>query len=148
MLEAEVRPHTELAILQANMSPLLRLRDTIVEPAGDGAWRVRVVVENAGWLPTNVTQMALDRRAVLPLRAEIELPDGARLVAGTAKLDLGQLAGRALKTSSIGMFASGSDDTSDRAVAEWIVAAPAGTELRVTIRHDRAGLVRTSFVLA
>lgn len=144
LLEAEVSPHTELAILQANMSPLLRHRETIVEPAGDGAWRVRVVVENAGWLPTNVTQMALDRRAVLPIRAEIQLPDGARLVSGTAKLDLGQLAGRALKTSSIGMFASGSDDTSDRAVAEWIIAAPACTEFRVTIRHDRAGLVRTS----
>jgi Zinc carboxypeptidase len=147
LLEAEVRPHTQVAILQANMSPLLRHRDTIVEPAGDGAWRVRVVVENAGWLPTNVTQMALDRRAVLPVRAEIALPDGVRLVSGTAKLDLGQLGGRALKTSSIGMFASGSDDTRDRAVAEWIIAAPAGTELRVTVRHDRAGVVGTTVVV-
>ena len=148
LLEAEVAPHTDLAIMQALMSPQLRHRDTVVEPAGDGAWRVRVVVENAGWLPTQVTQMALDRSAVLPLRAEIELPDGARLVSGTAKLDLGQLTGRALKTSSIGMFASGTDDTSDRAVAEWIVAAPAGTALPVTIRHDRAGVVRATVTLA
>ena len=109
--------------------------------------RVRVVVENTGWLPTHVTQLALDRRMVLPLRADISLPDGASLVTGTAKQDLGQLAGRALKTSGIGMFAFGTDDTSDRAVAEWIVSAPAGTECDVTVRHDRAGIVRAAVTL-
>lgn len=144
LLEAEVAPHTDLAIWQALVAPSLRLRESLLEPAGEGAWRVRVVVENTGWLPTQVTQMALDRRAVLPLRAEIDLPDGAVLVTGSAKLDLGQLAGRALKDSAIGMFAFGSDDTSDRTVAEWIVAAPDGTELPVTVRHDRAGIVRTT----
>ena len=147
LLEAEMAPHTDLAIMQALMSPCLRHRDTLVEPAGDGAWRVRVVVENTGWLPTQVTQMALDRRVVLSLRADITLPAGAALVTGTTRRDLGQLTGRALKSSSIGMFASGSDDTSDRAVAEWIVNAPAGTEVDVTIRHDRAGVIRTTVTL-
>ncbi|HEY5663731.1 MAG TPA: M14 family metallopeptidase [Ilumatobacter sp.] len=148
LLEAEVAPHTELAIFQALASPRLRWRDTLVEPAGDGAWRVRVVVENTGWLPTNVTQRAVERRAVLPLRAEISLPEGAALVTGTERCDLGQLAGRALATSSIGTFGAGSDDTADRAVAEWIVAAPAGGTCEVTVRHDRAGVVRTSVTLA
>lgn len=147
LLEAEVAPHTDLAIFQALTAPQLRLRETLVESAGDEAWRVRVVVENAGWLPTNVTQLALERRTVLPLRADIELPDGASLVTGTGKQDLGQLAGRALKTSGIGMFAFGTDDTSDRAAAEWIIKAPAGTECNVTIRHDRAGIVRTTVTL-
>jgi hypothetical protein len=105
------------------------------------------VVENAGWLPTNVTQLAIDRRSVLPLRAEIALPDGATLVTGSTRRDLGQLAGRALKTSGIGMFAFGTDDTSDRAAAEWIVEAAAGAECAVTVRHDRAGVVRTTVTL-
>ncbi len=82
------------------------------------------------------------------MRGEIELPDGATLVTGSARIDLGQLAGRALKNSGIGMFAGGSDDTSDRGVAEWVVAAPAGTECTVTVRHDRAGVVRTGVTLA
>ncbi len=148
LLEAEVAPHTELAIFQALTAPELRLRDTLVEAAGEGTWRVRVVVENAGWLPTNVTRLAVDRRSVLPVRAHLRLPDGAALVTGTERQDLGQLAGRALKTSGIGMFAFGSDDTSDRVDAEWIVRAAAGAECEVTIRHDRAGIVRTTVVLA
>ncbi len=105
------------------------------------------MVENAGYLPTNVTQQAIDRRVVLPLRGEIALPDGASLVTGTERIDLGQLAGRVLKNSGIGMFAGGSDDTSDRGVAEWVVAAPAGTAVDVTVRHDRAGVVRTTVTL-
>ena len=147
LLEAEVAPHTDLAIFQALTAPQLRLRDTLVESVGDGAWRVRVVVENTGWLPTNVTQLAVERGTVLPLRADIELPDGASFVTGTGKQDLGQLAGRALKTSGIGMFAFGTDDTSDRAAAEWIIEAPAGADCDVTIRHDRAGVIRTTVTL-
>lgn len=147
LLEAEVAPHTELAIFQALVAPELHHRDTIVEAVGPDSWRVRVVVENVGWLPTNVTQIALDRRAVLPLRAKIALPTDASLATGSLAQDLGQLAGRALKTTGIGAFAMGSDDTSDRAVAEWIVSAPPGTECNVTIRHDRAGIIRTTVVL-
>jgi hypothetical protein len=147
LLEAEVAPHTDLAIFQALIAPELRHRDTIVERAGDDTWRIRVVVENTGYLPTNVTQQAVDRRIVLPLRGEIELPAGATLVTGTERVDLGQLAGRVLKNSGIGMFAGGSDDTSDRAVAEWVVSAPAGAVCAVTVRHDRAGVVRTTITL-
>ena len=147
LLEAEVAPHTELAIFQALTSPVLRHRETIVDAAGQGAWRIRVVVENAGWLPTNVTQQALDRRVVLPVRAEVTLPVGASLVTDRTHIDLGQLAGRALKTSGIGMLSFGCDDTSDRAVAEWIVNAPAGAVCEVEVRHDRAGVIRTSVTL-
>ena len=71
-----------------------------------------------------------------------EIADEAALVGGRATVELGQLGGRALKTSGIGMFASGTDDTSDRAVAEWIVRAPAGTAVAVVAHHDRAGVVR------
>jgi len=147
LLEAEVAPHTDLAIFQALCAPSLRHRETLVEPAGDGAWRVRVVVENSGWLPTNVTRMAIDRHVVQPLRARIDLPDGAELVTGRDTLELGQLAGRALKTSSIGMLSFGYDDTSDRTVAEWVVRAPAGTICPVELRHDRAGVVRVEVEL-
>jgi hypothetical protein len=146
-LEAEVAPHTELAVFQALIAPELRHRETLVDRTGDTTWRIRVVVENAGYLPTNVTQQAVDRRVVLPLRGEIELPDGASLLTGSERQDLGQLTGRVLKNSGIGMFAGGSDDTGDRGVAEWLVSAPPGTECVVTVRHDRAGVVRRTITL-
>ena len=59
-------------------------RRSTAEPLGDGVWRVRLVVENTGWLPTNVSRKALERKAVRPVEAEIELPDGASLALGDA----------------------------------------------------------------
>jgi hypothetical protein len=32
------------------------------------------VLQNAGWLPTNVTEKALERKAVRPLEVELTLP--------------------------------------------------------------------------
>ena len=40
-----------------------------------------------------------------------------------------------------------SDDTTDRAVAEWFVRADAGATLDVEVRHDRAGVLRTTVTL-
>jgi hypothetical protein len=148
LLEAEVGPHSELAVFHALLCPQLRLRESIVEPAGEGVWRVRVVVENTGWLPTNVTQQALERHAVRPIAATIELPEGAVLVGGGPRVELGQLAGRALRESSIGMFAGAFDGTDDRSVAEWLVRADEATTVDVVVRHDRAGTVRTTVTLS
>lgn len=146
MLATEIAPHSELAVFQALCSPLLRLRETVVDAAGDDRWRVRVVVENTGWLSTNVTQQAIDQGVVLPTVATVELPAEASLVSGATRLELGQQTGRALKKSAVPSFA-GVDETTDRAVAEWIVHAPAGTSIDVEVRHRRAGVVRVTVPL-
>ncbi|MFK8025529.1 MAG: M14 family metallopeptidase [Ilumatobacter sp.] len=147
LLRDEIAPHSTLAIRLALSSPMLRHRDTLVEPLGDDTWRVRVVVENAGWMKTAVTQRGIDSGYVQPLVAKISVPEGASLVTGTDRLDLGQLAGRALRQNAVRSFAQGSDGTDDRTVAEWIVRAPSGTECPVEVSHDRAGVVRTTVTL-
>jgi hypothetical protein len=144
LLEAEIAPHSALALRIALSSPLLRHRDTIVEQLGDDTWRVRVVVENAGWMTTSVTQRAVDAGYVRPIVALITLPTGAELVTGSDRLELGQLAGRALRQNAVRSFGSSSDGTDDRTVAEWIVRAAAGASCDVEIAHDRAGTVRTT----
>ena len=141
LLEAEIAPHSELAVLQALSGPRLRHRETTLVNIADDTWRIRVAVENCGWLPTNVTQQAVDRAAVQPIEARITLPPGAHLVAGTERLELGQLAGRSSVTRTMRQFA-GTDETTDRTVAEWLVRAEVGTAIDVEIRHDRAGVVR------
>ncbi len=148
LLEAEVAPHSELAVHQALCLPLLRLRDRSVERLGDDTWQIQVVVENAGWLPTNVTRRAMDVRVATPVEAEVALPDDASLVHGTLRQELGQLGGRALRRSAVGMFGPPHDGTDDRAAARWTVRAPAGSSLAVEVRSSRAGVVRTTVDLA
>src|SRR5207247_8808023 len=111
-LEAEVAPHADLALFHLLASPLLEVHSLEVEGVGGGAWRIRLVLLNSGWLPTNVTEKAVERKAVRPLQVELTLPEGARLAAGERVTEAGQLAGRVHKRSPLGW---GTDEaTSDR----------------------------------
>jgi murein tripeptide amidase MpaA len=148
LLEAEVAPHADWAIWHVLISPILRLREAYATRFDGDTWGVRVVVENAGWLPTNVTQKAMERKIVRPVEAEITLPDGVELLGAptSKKLELGQLGGRVMK-NNLSLFGGGSDYTHDRCKAEWIVKAPAGTTIPITVRHPRAGTVRVDVTL-
>ncbi len=139
-LVKEVAPHSDFALFHLLISPLLQFREVSATAVGDGAWRVRAVVENTGWLPTSVTEKAVERKVVRPLTLEISFPEGATLASGEEKVECGQLTGRALRRSLI--WWGGDDATSDRAKVEWVIEGPAGSEVTVTAKHERAGTVR------
>jgi murein tripeptide amidase MpaA len=144
-LESELAPHSEWAIWTALLTPLLEVRSFEADPIGGDAWRVRLVLQNSGWLATNVTEKALERKTVRPVEVELELPDGATLASGDARVEAGQLAGRDRLRST---YWWGTDrSTSDLAKLEWVVSAPAGGELRIVARHQRAGTARASLQL-
>jgi hypothetical protein len=140
-----VKPHADFAVYLALVSPRLEIRSFDAEPVVDGAYRLRLVLENAGWLPTNVTAKAIERKAVRPIEVELELPDGARLVTGPVREDAGQLGGR-VERRQITWW--GTDhSTAERTKVEWVVEAEAGGRVAVTARHERAGTVRAELVL-
>ena len=144
-LEEEVAPHADFALFLALVSPRLELTSFESEPVGEGAHRLRLVLENGGWLPTNVTQKALERKAVRPIEVELELPEGARVATGKEHEEAGQLEGRVELRSVI--WWSNDLSTSNRALVEWVVEAPAGSRVGVVARHERAGTVRGELVL-
>ncbi|MGH3079722.1 MAG: M14 family metallopeptidase [Gaiellaceae bacterium] len=144
-LEREIAPHTEFAIWQALVSPRLELRSSEVEELGADRWLIRLVLENSGWLPTSVTEKAVERKAVRPLEAEITLPEGGKVIGGERKVELGQLDGRVNRRSLL--WWATNDATSDRAKVEWVVEAAAGSTVRVEARHQRAGTIRRELTL-
>jgi hypothetical protein len=145
-LEAEVAPHSEWAVFHALISPLLEIRSLEVEKLASDSFLVRLVVQNSGWLPTNVTEKALERKIVRPVEVELELPDGARVLAGEVKTEAGQLQGRAQKRSTT--WWGNDESTSDLAKLEWVIEAPVGTEIGIEARHQRAGTVRRRVTLS
>ena len=144
-LEEEIAPHADWALWHLLVSPRLEIRSLDVEGLGDGRHVVRLVLENSGWLPSYVTQKAVERKAVRPLEVELTLPEGARVVAGETKTDAGQLEGRVHLRSALWW---GTDQgTSDRTKLEWVVEAPEGGTLALEARHQRAGVVRRNVEL-
>jgi murein tripeptide amidase MpaA len=143
-LEKEIALFPDWIIWHALISPKLELRETSVKAIGEGAYRVRLVVENTGWLPTYVTKKALEKKVVRGVICEIELPEGAALQSGKPRLELAQLEGRAYKSAFVDPGEGGTDD---RLKAEWVIQAPKGGMVKVTARHERAGIVRAELEL-
>jgi murein tripeptide amidase MpaA len=126
--------------------PKLQLLSATAEPLGPDTWRVAVVVGNAGYLPSYVTKRALERKVARACVFELELPSGASLVNGKRRIEGPQLEGHAPK-NSLQAFLPEREVTADRARAEWIVRAPAGTVLALKASAGRAGTVRGELTL-
>ncbi len=141
LLENECEKVTSFALAHASCAARLEAR-LEVEPLGDGLRKVELRIENTGYLPTNVTRMALDKKIAKPVKAEIMLPEGARLVTGEAEVELGHLAGRSAlagnRWKSPGFFEGLPSEYARR--VEWVMRGEG--PLRVEVRSEKAGTVR------
>jgi len=145
-LEREVARFPQWLLWQALLSPKLELVAADALALGDGAWRVRLVVQNTGWLPSYVSKRALERKVVRGVIAEIALSGGGELVTGKRREEIGQLEGKAYKHTGISFWPD-YHVTDDRAKIEWIVRGKAGDTVELVARHERAGTVRASVKL-
>lgn len=139
LLEREIQPFSEWLVWQALIAPELLIREASAKAIGPDTYRVRLVVDNGGWLPTYVTKKALERKVVRGIICEISLPPGATLPTGQVRQELSQLEGRAYTTARAAPWLG---STTDRLKVEWVVHAPAGGAIELVARHERAGTVR------
>ncbi len=144
LLEKEIQPFPEWLVWHARISPRLALRQAEAEALGGGVYRVRLVVENTGWLPTYVTKKAIEKKVSRGVICEIELPPGAALRTGKPREEPGELEGRAYQSAHPDGWEGSTDD---RCKVEWVVHAPQGGTVRLTARHERAGVVRAEVAL-
>jgi hypothetical protein len=142
LLRDEVAAHSRFAVHQAACSPRLVIRHAVAVRLADDTWRVEAGVSNTGWLPTHISHRAAKEHLVRPVTATVS-GDGVEVVGGPARVQVGQLEGRAAMR-----FAEGNDGTPDRALATWVVRARAGTTLTVEASHDRAGRATATIDLA
>ncbi|MCY3711214.1 MAG: M14 family metallopeptidase, partial [Caldilineaceae bacterium] len=86
--EAEL--NTTFALSLADMLPRLTVHTLSLDRLSDeGDYRLRLVVENGGFLPTYTSAQGRKRIAARPVRVELELPEGVILSSGQAKIEMG-----------------------------------------------------------
>ena len=140
-LRAECEKLARFALAHASTAPRLKA-DLQVEELGPGVRRLELRAENTGYLPTNVTRVAADKKLVKPVKATLTLPEGANLVSGEPEVDLGHLAGRSALVGGgwkgPAFFQGLPSDHAARCV--WVVRGegPVGVE----VRSEKAGMVR------
>jgi murein tripeptide amidase MpaA len=140
-LRAECKKLTRFALAHASTAPRLQTRLDAQE-LSQGLRRIELVVENTGYLPTQVTKVATDKELARPVEARIELPQGASLVSGEQEVELGHLAGRSAlagnRWKSPAFFEGLPSDYASRTV--WVVRGEGSIEIEV--RGGRAGTLR------
>ena len=146
-LEREVKRFPGWLVWQALTLPKLEVFKAEATRVDADVWRVRLAVQNTGYLPTYVTKRALERKVTRGVVYEIELEGAATLVGGKPRVEGAQLEGRASKPS-LQAFLPNPELTGDRGQCEWTVRAPSGGVVTLVARHDRAGRVRAVVELA
>jgi murein tripeptide amidase MpaA len=146
LLEREVAKFPDFLIHNAMISPKLEMHDLKVTKLTGDTYRITVVAQNGGYLPSYVSKRARERGQSRGVIAEIALPAGASLVGGKTRANMGELEGRAYKHTLMS-FWTDTTPTADRAVHDWVVQAPKAGKVEVTLRHDKAGTVRATVAL-
>lgn len=136
-LEEICRQNARFTLRAAACSPRLRLTETQATALGDRLYRLEAVVENTGFLPTQVTEQAVALKVVKPDRVTLSFGPGVTLVSGAAEQELGFIPGRDGQYKPLEIFLS--QGVPNRRKATWVVQAEPGCELRLEARSQRGG---------
>ena len=139
-LEYEIDKCMMFALRHAALLPLLRVTETEVTKVAENVYKVTATIANTGYLPTEVTKMAVNIKVAKPVIAEINLGDNAELVIGHEKVELGHLDGRSAKLLMPRVIGADIVDKT-RSSVEWVVKTNTTKPVEVTIeaRCPRAG---------
>ncbi|NLN82827.1 MAG: zinc carboxypeptidase [Firmicutes bacterium] len=129
----------------AKTLPRLAVDSLRAEQVDKNTYAIKLKLSNAGYLPTNLTQEALNLKAVKAIEVEIE----ADLVDGQMKKKkIGHLAGRAGRSGSFsgGGFRKRKDPEFSQDLT-WLVRAQAGEEISISINSQKAGKLVLNLVI-
>ncbi|MEW6724458.1 MAG: M14 family metallopeptidase [Bacillota bacterium] len=139
-LEGECRKNMLFTLKHAAALPQLEILELRAEAVASQLYKITAVVTNRGYLPSNITEMAKTIKKAKPVVAELSLAEGARLVHGKAREELGHLEGRL----SLGGY---SPPNPRKKKVEWLVQAPSGTRVSLAVSSPRAGRASAEVVL-
>lgn len=131
------RPHLDWSYLVAGALPDVAIERTDVEPLGGGVWGLTVTVLNTGYLPTNVSQQAIDVRRAEPVRIVVS-GDGVAAIGPELEQSVGHLQGAG---GAADIPWRGPAAARRRGTARFVFRVPEGTgSVEVRVSCPRAGV--------
>ncbi len=145
-MEEEWKKNCFFELKHAEMLPFLEIEKIEKESLGDNLFLLTATIMNEGYLPTNVTQKAIDNRLAKPVLATIKL-EGAELLIGEPEVDLGHIPGNS--PASFSRFSSRrSDLPRNIKTVKWLVRANReGSKAEIFIESQKAGKTKREIFL-
>jgi hypothetical protein len=136
LLEQVTSTNARFVLRAMQTAPRIVVSSPEVERLSDGLYRIAVIVQNTGFLPTWISEAARKTGVAKPVKVTLEA--AGELVTGKAEVELGHLDGRANQYESPSFY--GAYPIQSRAKAEWVVRQDGGT-VSVTAASNKAGSV-------
>ncbi len=144
-MEEEWKKNCLFELKHAEMLPFLKIEEIETKALGDDLFRLTVVVVNEGFLPTNVTQKAIDNRLVRPVKATLKL-EGAELLIGKPGVELGHIPGREISSSRFGSRSVSSSP--NKKTVQWLLRGKKKKVVgEVVIESQKAGTTRKEIIV-
>ena len=135
--EAEWKKNSLFELKHAEMLPYLKIAEVKTIPLGDQLLRVEITVENEGFLPTNVTEKAIQNGLAKPVVIKVEL-DKAELLWGKEKTEIGHIQGNAPVATT--RFRLSGAAAPNRKTVDWLIRVKgAGASAKITVISQKAG---------
>jgi murein tripeptide amidase MpaA len=132
LLRKVAEPIARFIIHHAAASPLVRIASLTAKPFGSSFFRIAAEVENRGYLPTNVTDQALQLGIARAASVTLETAPHIDLLMGDKTQQLGHLAGRVTRTT---LYDAWRDPWGEPAArAEWLVRIKAEERVELCVR--------------
>jgi murein tripeptide amidase MpaA len=132
-LKDEVKKYVEWMLWLAETSPLLNINNIkTISVEKNKVINLSAEIQNIGYLPTNITQRAIDAKLYQPVRAILEL-ENAELISGKSRTDLGHIVG-----------SRDSDDSSTKSKRHLVYSIKLNglnAKAKLTIHSDKGGII-------
>ncbi len=132
-LRQECEKNANLFVEMALCSPLVKITKSEAVKVAPDVYNVKISVRNMGYLPTNGTEQAKKNKKAKPVKATVEVPEGAEVVGGTKEIELGHLEGRL----ALGRAFGGAVQTEH--LCQWVVKSSAPATITVKVGAPRGG---------
>lgn len=144
MLPEICRKNVAFNIAHALAAPRVVIDSLVVEPLGADLFRVKAMVSNHGYLPTNLSDVAIQNGVAKPVAVSLAL-EGAELVMNPGTVELGHLAGRNERKYTWSPW--GQQWSATTRIVEWLVKGKAGASVTVTAQSAKGGTTRAGVSL-
>jgi murein tripeptide amidase MpaA len=142
LLERVCHDNVLFNLAHADAAPRVRITGLKVERLAPDLWKLRAEVANTGYLPTNLSDVALENGVAKPVTVAVE---GAEVLMNPPRADLGHLAGRNERLYPWSPW--GQQWTATTRPAEWLLRAAAGASVTVTAVSEKGGTHRRQMTL-
>lgn len=119
LLEAEVDKSMMFPLKHAALSPLIKITQAEAKPISEQIFRIKVTVQNTGFIPTNVTQKAVELRIAKPVVTELRCGKDVELISGPRRVEVGHLEGRSDRLVSTRIAVQVEDRS--KKIVEWLI---------------------------